>query len=177
MNYMKIHPFISEVYLVFSYAPCALLFSLSAMCAAGALLICFAANRWWVWCYPCLSGCNQSTEEKLSLFVTHDVPKVSSRINSITLLIDFGLIFCLSFSLFPPLCPGVKMHLSVEITILLFPWTIRGLKPLFIFFLFHGLPIFPLHMLFWIHSGACFYLGQNLSVSLFWILLLDLTEA
>lgn len=60
------------------------------VCAGGAVLICFAASRWWVWCFLCLSDCNQSTEGKLSLFVTCDVLEVTPHFKSIMHLIDCG---------------------------------------------------------------------------------------
>lgn len=120
------------------YAVCFIIWicvSLSGMCADGALLICFAANRWWVWCFPCLSDCNQSTEGKLSLFVTRDVPKVTQHIKSTMHSIDSGHLFCLSISFNSSLCPGVMIHFLVEIATVLFHWTIRRLKPLFILWL------------------------------------------
>ena len=60
------------------------------MCAGRAVLICFAASRWWVWCFPCLSDCNQSTGGKLSLFVMCDVSEVTPHFKSIMHLKDCG---------------------------------------------------------------------------------------
>lgn len=106
---------------------CALYYSdvVATMCVGVAVLICCTANRWWVWCFPCLSDHNQSAEEKLSHYVTHDVPKVTSQINSITTSVNIGDIFVFFFLY---LALWAMMHSPKEILTIVFSWTNRGVE-------------------------------------------------